>query len=179
MDKYLTYSLKVYRQLSFGDPYNPKSTSNELAPILDMGSHEICRKITGSENAGFVRIKTGVNVSQCDMAKKIQGIGIQSDWRRHYPMGRLASHVVGFTGFEDKGLDGIELWYDKELGGLAGQDTYLDGRFADYTGTDQDPNMVITYTSSSIKAVSGVTYANISKVCGVAKASINKVAGLQ
>jgi cell division protein FtsI/penicillin-binding protein 2 len=50
---------------------------------------------------------------------------VHSDWRRHYPGGPLAAHIVGFTSLDNRGLAGVELKYDKELGGLPGQNILL------------------------------------------------------
>jgi cell division protein FtsI (penicillin-binding protein 3) len=115
-------------QTIFAEPRvikDPKDVSNELAPILDMGAHEICRIITDSKNPGFVKIKVGADANQCSQAAQIYGIGVQSNWRRHYPVGSLSSHVVGFTSIDNQGLAGIELQYDKELGGSTGQEIFL------------------------------------------------------
>jgi cell division protein FtsI/penicillin-binding protein 2 len=115
-------------QTIFAEPRvikDPKDTSNNLAPILDTGAHEICKLITDSKNPGFAKIKVGADADQCRAAAKIYGVGVQSDWRRYYPVGPLASHVVGFTSSDNRGLGGIELQYDKELGGSSGQDIFL------------------------------------------------------
>ena len=108
---------------------DPKNTSTRLAPILDMGAHEICKLITESKNPGFAKIKVGADTNQCSAAGKIYGIGVQSDWRRHYPMGSLAAHIVGFTSVDNRGLGGIELQYDKQLSGLAGQNVFFADAF--------------------------------------------------
>jgi hypothetical protein len=55
---------------------------------------------------------------------------------------------------------------------------YIYFYMADQTGTDSDPKLVVTYTASAIKKVSGVPYASIKKISGVAIASIKKVAGV-
>ena len=115
-------------QTIFAEPRiikRPKSISTKLAPIMDMGAHEICKLITESKNPGFVKIKVGAEPNQCTAAGKIYGIGVQSDWQRYYPMGPLAAHVVGFTSVDNQGLGGIELQYDKELAGSAGQNTFF------------------------------------------------------
>jgi cell division protein FtsI (penicillin-binding protein 3) len=119
-------------QTIFAEPRvikDPKAASTELAPILDMGAHEICKIITDSKNPGFASIKIGADANQCSAASKIYGIGVQSDWRRHYPAGSLASHVVGFTSVDNRGLGGIELQYDKELSGSAAQNTFFADAF--------------------------------------------------
>jgi len=103
-----------------------KTTSSELAPILDMGAHIICQQILESNNPGFLRIKTNANAGQCNAAKEIYGIGVQSEWQRHYPMGRLAANLVGFTSRPDnEGLEGIELKYNKELSGSSARNIFL------------------------------------------------------
>jgi cell division protein FtsI/penicillin-binding protein 2 len=103
----------------------PKSTSNELASIVNMGAHEICKLITESKNPGFAKIKVDADENQYIAASKIYGIGVQSNWQRHYPMGHLGAHPVGFTSIDNRGLGGIELQYDKELGGTAGHNIFF------------------------------------------------------
>ncbi|MFA5251172.1 MAG: penicillin-binding protein 2 [Phycisphaerae bacterium] len=115
-------------QTIFAEPKvikDPKEISNRLAPILDVGAHEICKLITDSKNQGFAKIRVGAGADQCNAAAKIYGIGVQSDWRRNYPVGSLVSHVVGFTSGDNQGLGGIELQYNKELGGSPGEDTFF------------------------------------------------------
>ncbi len=119
-------------QTIFAEPRvikDPKDTSTRLAPILDMGAHEICKLITDSKNPGFAKIRVGADADQCSAAAKIYGIGVQSDWRRHYPVGSLAAHIVGFTSADNRGVGGIELQYGKELGGSSGQDIFLADAF--------------------------------------------------
>jgi len=116
-------------QTIFAEPRvikDAKTTSSELAPIVDMGAHIICQQILESNNPGFLRIKTNADAGQCNAARKIHGIGVQSEWQRHYPMGRLAANLVGFTSrLDNEGLEGIELKYNKELSGSAARNIFL------------------------------------------------------
>ncbi len=115
-------------QTIFAEPrviQDAKATSSELAPIVDMGAHIICQLILESRNPGFTRIKTTTDYNQCSASTKIYGIGVQSDWQRHYPMGNLAANVVGFTSLDNRGLEGIELKYDKELSGSAARNIFF------------------------------------------------------
>jgi cell division protein FtsI/penicillin-binding protein 2 len=104
---------------------DPRSVSNKLAPLINMGGHDICKLIMESKNPGFARIKVDADVQECDAAGKINGIGVQYDWLRYYPMERLAAHVVGFTSTDNRGLGGIEFQYDEELRGSPGRDIFL------------------------------------------------------
>ena len=115
-------------QTIFAEPRiirDPKSISSKLQPILGIGAHEICELITESKNPGFVKIKVGADSNQCSAAGKIYGIGIQSDWQRHYPMGSLAAHIVGFTSVDNRGLEGVELQCNEQLTGSSGQDIFF------------------------------------------------------
>jgi len=103
----------------------PKNTSNKLAPIVDMGAHEICKLIMESKNPGYVKIKADVTSEQARAAGKIYGVGVRYDWVRYYPMGRLTSHAVGFTSTDNHGLGGIEFQYCKDLCGLPAKNVFL------------------------------------------------------
>ncbi len=119
-------------QAIFAEPRiikDAKDASNELAPIVNIGAHEICKLITESNNQGYVKIKVGADAEECKSARRIYGIGVESDWQRHYPMGGLAAHVVGFTSVDNRGLGGIEAQYNKELSGSAGRDFFLADAF--------------------------------------------------
>ena len=115
-------------QTIFAEPRiieDPMQVSCRLGVVIDMPVNKIYKIITESNNPGFVKIKVGAPPSLCSAAGKIYGIGVQSDWQRYHPAGALTSHVVGFTSADDKGLEGIELQYDKELAGSAGENIFL------------------------------------------------------
>jgi len=104
---------------------DPKETSTRLAPILDLGAHEICKRIVDSNNPGYVVLKTHATEAECRAAQKVPGIGVRCDWRRNYPMGRLASHVIGFTSADNRGIEGIEYAFDRDLRGKGALHTFL------------------------------------------------------
>lgn len=115
-------------QTIFAEPRTlkePKDTSTQLASIINIGAHDICRLITDSGNPGFAKIKVGADVNECQAVSKISGIGVQTEWERYYPCGNLACHIVGFTSADNRGLEGIELQYDKELSGASAQDIFF------------------------------------------------------
>jgi len=101
------------------------AVATELAPIVEMDPHEIRDLIDQSRNRGYARIKGGLDFDQCARAQKIYGIGVESEWLRVHPMGRLMGHVVGIASRDNRGLEGLELWYDKPLSGTSAQSTYL------------------------------------------------------
>ena len=52
---------------------------------------------------------------------KATGIHLIDDTKRYYPYNNLASHIIGFTGTDNVGLDGIELMYNSYLQGTNGK----------------------------------------------------------
>ena len=113
---------------------DPKAPSSELAEIIDMPAHEICRLITDSNNRGYVRIKADIGPNTRDIVlgrmpgtRRIhRGIGVESAWQRRYPMDRLAAMVVGFANsMENRGLAGIEYQYDEALRGSSEKNIFL------------------------------------------------------
>jgi cell division protein FtsI (penicillin-binding protein 3) len=104
---------------------DPKETANELASILDMGAHDICKRIIYSHNPGYVLLKPDASAGECEAAREIPGVGIQYDWQRHYTTGRLAPHVVGFTSADNHGLAGVEYQFDSQLRGKAARHIFM------------------------------------------------------
>ncbi|MBN2136531.1 MAG: penicillin-binding protein 2 [Sedimentisphaerales bacterium] len=104
---------------------NPDIVATTLAPIVEMDPHEIRTLIVESRNPGYAKIKVQADANQCTLARKIKGIGVESQWIRHYPLGRLTAHVVGFTSRDNRGLEGLELYYDNQLTGSAAQSIFL------------------------------------------------------
>ncbi|MHC4212960.1 MAG: peptidoglycan D,D-transpeptidase FtsI family protein [Planctomycetota bacterium] len=96
-----------------------------LAPILNIEGMELCRMIEQSRNPGSVKLKENASEEECRQARKIYGIGVDTYWRRYYPMGSLASHIVGFTSIDNRGLGGVELECNSQLSGQAGRDILL------------------------------------------------------
>lgn len=71
------------------------------------------RKTKGS----FLWVKRNLEASRVrDLKdKEIPGIAFKREFRRNYPMGVMASHLLGLVGYEGKGLSGLEQLYDKNL----------------------------------------------------------------
>ncbi len=119
-------------QTIFAEPRvmdDTKETSSQLADVLGVGAHNICKIIAEGQNPGFVKIKVGADINEAIAARKIHGVGIQSDWQRHYPMGALVSHVIGFTSGDNRGLEGVELEYNKDLAGSEGRNIFIADAF--------------------------------------------------
>ena len=94
---------------------------HKLARLLDMSVAELSRRLE-NEDKTFVWLKRQVDesVAQEIMALKLKGVYQRKEYKRQYPEGEAAAHVVGFTNVEDMGQEGIELAFNKELSGHNG-----------------------------------------------------------
>lgn len=99
------------------DPQNLK----KLADLLNMTLPELNKKLE-DEDKTFVWLRRQVDesVGKEVLALGLKGIYERKEYKRQYPEGEAAAHVVGFTNVEDKGQEGMELTFNKELGGRAG-----------------------------------------------------------
>ena len=93
----------------------------QLAKLLEMPLSELNKKLE-DEDKTFVWLYRQLDepVAQQVAALKIKGIYQRKEYKRQYPEGEAAAHVVGFTNVEDRGQEGVELAFQHELAGKAG-----------------------------------------------------------
>ena len=93
----------------------------QLAKLLDMSETEIKKKFKDERNQVFLKRQVDPEVAQQIRRLEIPGIGLNNEYRRHYPEGEAMAHVIGFTNVEDRGQEGIELARDKDLAAQTGK----------------------------------------------------------
>jgi stage V sporulation protein D (sporulation-specific penicillin-binding protein) len=92
----------------------------KLAGILEMDKAQILQRITKRTSLEYVQKKISAETALRINEANLPGIGIVEDSTRFYPNGSLAAHILGFTGIDSQGLEGIEHSRDKELTGIPG-----------------------------------------------------------
>ena len=94
----------------------------KLAAALAMDTKALSTRLADKEK-NFVWIKRQMSPDQAALviALKIPGVFQQREFRRFYPTGETAAHVIGFTSVEDQGQEGIELAQQASLAGSPGQ----------------------------------------------------------
>ncbi len=115
----------------------------ELARLMGMPLPTLMAKLA-DEDKTFVWIKRQLDwdVGQQILALGIKGIYQRKEYKRQYPEGEAAAHVVGFTNVEDHGQEGMELAFDKELAGKPGSRRVIKdrlGRVVEGVGEDIPP----------------------------------------
>ncbi|MCW8982768.1 MAG: penicillin-binding transpeptidase domain-containing protein [Gammaproteobacteria bacterium] len=93
-----------------------------LARATGISLKRLKRKLTDNSGRGFIYLKRHVSPDVAEKVAKldINGVDLQREYRRYYPMGEVASHVVGFTNIDDRGQEGAELMMDEQLRGISG-----------------------------------------------------------
>ena len=90
-----------------------------LAGLLETSPAALARKL-GSGDFVFLARQVPPEAAERIAALKIKGIHDQNEYRRFYPGGETVSHILGFTGDQDAGQEGIELAQQEWLGGKPG-----------------------------------------------------------
>ena len=92
-----------------------------LAALMQLDPRELARKLSDADRE-FVYLKRQISPETAARvaALGIPGIHQQNEYRRYYPGGETMAQVVGFTGVDDAGQEGIELAHQPQLAGAAG-----------------------------------------------------------
>ena len=92
-----------------------------LAGLLQVDARELARKLSDADR-DFVYLKRQIPPESAARVAElgIPGVHQQSEYRRYYPGGETMAHVIGFTGVDDAGQEGIELAQQSVLAGAAG-----------------------------------------------------------
>jgi len=98
-----------------------KAKLKQVAKLLGMAQKDFDKKLA-DEDKTFVWVQRQVDepIAKQIAALDIKGLYQRKEYKRQYPEGEAAAHVVGFTNVEDHGQEGIELAFDKDLAGKAG-----------------------------------------------------------
>ncbi|WP_423063057.1 peptidoglycan D,D-transpeptidase FtsI family protein [Candidiatus Paracoxiella cheracis] len=102
----------------------------KLSAILQIPVSFIQRRARKVGDHEFVYLKRGNPpfISDQIRALKIPGVHFQREYRRYYPEGEVTAHVVGLTNIDDRGQEGLELAFNKWLGGMPGKKEVLKDR---------------------------------------------------
>lgn len=107
---------------------DPETTASQLAKILKISHQKAFEYIT--QNESIVRIHPeGRKISEeqelAIRALNNDGVYLVKDSKRHYPNDDYLAHVLGFTGIDNQGLMGLELYHDESLQGEKGSLSYF------------------------------------------------------
>jgi cell division protein FtsI (penicillin-binding protein 3) len=102
----------------------------ELAALLDQDEEWLARRITSNLEREFVFLARHVSPAKAQQVLELglPGVGTVREYRRYYPAGEVAGHIVGFTDIDDRGQEGLEAEFDHWLKGELGSKRVIQDR---------------------------------------------------
>jgi cell division protein FtsI (penicillin-binding protein 3) len=98
---------------------DPAATATRLARVLGLPAREIRAKLRTDQPFVWIQRQADAEVAEAVAKLNVPGVGLVPEGKRYYPKKYLASHLVGFVGVDERGLEGLELAYDHFLTGGA------------------------------------------------------------
>lgn len=142
-----TDSIAVYP----GRVENPDRAAAKLAGVLQLDRKTVKQKLTSKRSFVWLKRQVTPKEAQAVSALKIKGVDFIPEHSRFYPNRSLAAAVLGFSGIDGRGLEGLEYYYENYLKGKTGKRTVLKdalGRGFDaekkHAGSDSGNNLVLT-----------------------------------
>lgn len=131
----------------------PAGGAARLARGLSLDAAELGRKLAGKRYFAWVKRKVTPDEAAVVRALALPGVALAREPRRFYPNRTLAATVMGHAGSDGRGLDGLELAFDKALSGTAssvqgvrdalGRDLMVDGMVDADAGAGRDVTLTI------------------------------------
>lgn len=102
-----------------------------LADVLGLERKSLLEKIQKNKKRRFIYLQRQVSPAMANYIRelKLSGVGLKAESRRYYPAGEVSAHLIGVTGIDGHGLEGVERSYDKWLTGEAGKRTIRKDRY--------------------------------------------------
>lgn len=130
---------------------DPAAAARELAAIFQKPTAEVQKKLAAEKP--FVWLKRQATPREVEAVRllRVPGVEFVAESSRFYPNRTLAAHVLGFTGMDGKGLEGVEFFHDVHLRGTGTsvrilKDAYGNGFLSEAPGDEEGAgkNLVLT-----------------------------------
>lgn len=102
-----------------------------LAKALKRDKTELARRLTSNLDREFLYLARHMQPVEAQKirALEIPGVYLMREYRRYYPAGEVAGHIIGFTSVDDEGQEGLELAFDHWLAGEDGAKRVIQDRY--------------------------------------------------
>lgn len=141
--------------------------AESIANILSIDGKVVEGKI--NKNSSFEYLQKKVDKDVADNLRAyvteqgLSGVNFVEDVKRYYPYNNLASHVIGFVGSDNQGLEGIESIYDDELSGVPGRVVTTQKTAGLDTGSDYESYIEAQDGSSVVLTIDEVIQGYVEK----------------
>jgi len=102
-----------------------------LAKALKRDKTELARRVTTNLDREFLYLARHMQPSEAQKIRQLEipGVYLMREYRRYYPAGEVAGHIIGFTSVDDEGQEGLELAFDHWLAGEDGAKRVIQDRY--------------------------------------------------
>ncbi|GAB6036817.1 penicillin-binding transpeptidase domain-containing protein [Fundidesulfovibrio butyratiphilus] len=128
------------------DIRNVNETADQLSRILGQPRRTILRKLQSHANFVYLARKVNDKAAAQIKAAGLPGVSLSTEYGRSYPNKHMAGQLLGFVGYDDQGLEGLEKSFDSVLAGkrakyvvqrdASGRRLYLDAQGREMVNTD-------------------------------------------
>lgn len=103
---------------------------SDIAAVLELTRASLQKTVSSRKDKEFVYLRRRIDPNMADKVRAldIPGVYLQREYRRYYPAGEVAGHILGFTNIDDKGQEGLELAYNDWLSGKNGSKRVIKDR---------------------------------------------------
>lgn len=127
----------------------PEEAAQILSKVLEVPAKDLLRKLTS--HANFVYLARRVNDKAAAQVKalNIPGVSLTTEYGRSYPNKYVAGQLLGFVGYDDQGLEGLEKHFETHLAGrkakyvvqrdASGRKMYLDAQGREMANAEGGP----------------------------------------
>ncbi|MEY4763107.1 MAG: hypothetical protein RLZZ200_2963 [Pseudomonadota bacterium] len=101
-----------------------------LAQAMNKDREEVARRLAGNQDRTFIYLARHMKPTDTQALRRLgmPGVAIEREYRRYYPSGEVAGHILGFTSIDDVGQEGVERAFDEWLGGEDGRKRVIQDR---------------------------------------------------
>ena len=100
---------------------DPERVIAELAELLELPEDTVRKRVEKVSSIERIISNVPKETGDAILARQLEGVKVDEDYRRYYPYDSLASKVIGFTGGDNQGIVGLEVRYDDWLSGEDGK----------------------------------------------------------
>jgi len=98
-----------------------KEVAQKLAQVLGIDENKLYQRLVAKSSFEWIKRQITPEQAKQVRALKLPGIDLTEESRRFYPKGTLASHILGISGTDNTGLEGIDNYYESLVGGTKGR----------------------------------------------------------
>lgn len=107
----------------YGDPSsieNPGDVAKKISEDVDVNPNTLAKRLDNDRHFVWIKRRMAPRAAKSIESMNLKGIGFIPETKRFYPKKEMIGHILGFTDIDDRGMEGVERYYEKALHGKKG-----------------------------------------------------------